>query len=220
MDWEEHAARGEARYLDGESRLPDEPDARQRQLVRMAMAAGAAGLARLMQGRADDARAWLVRAAERYRESWDAAPPGSWGRPIGALKARVLAEDAAGAGYDATWTLAAVPEDEPSPIGEYAAVLALLVLGRDAQASERAEPLRSAEGFPSDVGDALAALARGDGPAYADAAASVLRSFEERDAYLEDIPVADTVLVLEHLAAARGLAAGFRSPLLPPAPSG
>src|SRR5687767_2928790 len=99
MDWEEHAARGEARYVDGEGRLPDEPDARQRQLVRMAMAAGAAGLARLMQGRADDARAWLVRAAERYRESWDAAPPGSWGRPIGALKARVLAEDGAGAGY-------------------------------------------------------------------------------------------------------------------------
>ena len=93
MEWDEHAARGRARYLDGESRLPDDPDARQRQLVRMAMAAGAVGLARLMQRRDDDAREWLVRAAERYRESWDAAPPGSWGRPIGALKARVLARD-------------------------------------------------------------------------------------------------------------------------------
>jgi hypothetical protein len=43
----------------------------------------------------------------------------------------------------------------------------------------------------------------------------VLASFEERDAYLEDIPVADTVVVLEALAARRGLAAGLRSALLP-----
>ena len=62
---------------------------------------------------------------------------------------------------------------------------------------------------------ALAALARRDGAAYADAAALVLRSFEERDAYLEDVPVADTVLVLEALAERRGLAAGLNSRLLP-----
>ena len=29
------------------------------------------------------------RAAERYRESWPDAPPGSWGRPIGAMKSRL-----------------------------------------------------------------------------------------------------------------------------------
>ena len=43
----------------------------------------------------------------------------------------------------------------------------------------------------------------------------MLVSFEEREAYLEDIPVADTVVVLETLAAGRGLAAGLTSPLLP-----
>ncbi len=43
----------------------------------------------------------------------------------------------------------------------------------------------------------------------------MLASFEERDAYLEDIPVADTVAVLERLAAERCVAAGLRSPLLP-----
>ncbi len=216
MGWDEHAERGERRYADGAARLPDEPDARQRQLVRMAMAAGATGLARLMQGRDDDAREWLVRAAERYRESWAAAPPGSWGRPIGALKARVLAGDAAGAGDDAAWTLEAVPSGEESPIGTYAATLALLVLGRDAEAATRAEGLRGAEGFPADVAEALAALARGDAAGFREASASVLRSFEERDAYLEDLPVADTVLVLERLAENRGFAAGLRSTLLPP----
>jgi hypothetical protein len=43
----------------------------------------------------------------------------------------------------------------------------------------------------------------------------VLRSFEERDAYLEGIPVADTVIVLEALAEPRGIAVRPSSPLLP-----
>jgi hypothetical protein len=43
----------------------------------------------------------------------------------------------------------------------------------------------------------------------------VLDSFETRDAYLEDIPVADTVLVLQALAARRGLEAALSSELLP-----
>jgi hypothetical protein len=43
----------------------------------------------------------------------------------------------------------------------------------------------------------------------------VLESFETRDEYLEDMPVADTVLVLQALAARRDLAANLTSPLLP-----
>ena len=43
----------------------------------------------------------------------------------------------------------------------------------------------------------------------------MLESFETRDEYLEDIPVADTVLVLQALAARRELAAELESPLLP-----
>ena len=43
----------------------------------------------------------------------------------------------------------------------------------------------------------------------------MLESFETRDEYLEDMPVADTVLVLQALAARRGLAADLTSPLLP-----
>jgi len=45
----------------------------------------------------------------------------------------------------------------------------------------------------------------------------VLESFENREEYLEDIPVADTVLALQALAARRGLAAELSSPLLPEA---
>src|SRR5215216_1524835 len=87
-DWDELHARARARYEDGEARLPDAPDERQRQLTRMGNAAGAAGLSALMAHR--DGTEWFFRAAERYRESWEHAPPGSWGRPIGAIKSRIL----------------------------------------------------------------------------------------------------------------------------------
>ena len=55
----------------------------------MGNAAGGAGLALLMQGNREEASEWLHRAAEVYRESLADAPAGSWGRPIGAMKALV-----------------------------------------------------------------------------------------------------------------------------------
>ena len=218
VDWDELAAREEARYADGARRLPADPDARQRQLVRMAMAAGGAGLARLMQGRDSEAAEWLERSADRYRESWEAAPPESWGRVVGAVKARVLAADAGGASADAEWALAQLPDDGVSAIGRYAGALAALVLGDDERAASLARSLtrEPSEAFPAPVATALHALAARDAAAYAAAAREVLASFESRDAYLEDVPVADTVLVLERLADDRGLAAELESALLPP----
>jgi hypothetical protein len=217
VQWDQHAEREEDRYADAVGRLPEEPDARQKQLVRAAMAATGAGLARLMQGRGAEAAGWLTRSAERFRDSWEHAPPTSWGRPIGALKARLLAGDRQGAEADARWALGLGAEDSESPIGRYAAALALLVLGEDERALRLAALLRGepSDAFPRAVADSLAALAAGAGREYAAAVARVLRSFEEREAYLEDIPVADTVIVLEAFAEARGIAARPSSPLLP-----
>ena len=212
-DWDELGRRARERYEDGERRLPDDPDARQRQLTRMGNAAGAAGLSALMAGK--DAKEWFARAAERYRESWEDAPPGSWGRPIGALKARILAGDWDGAATDARWALEAGAGEAESPIGRYAAALAALVLGDWAQAHVHADFARIHEGFPSDVGDALATIAAEDVLGYIEAVEGVLESFETREDYLEEIPVADTVLVLQALAARRELAAELESPLLP-----
>ena len=70
--------------------------------------------------------------------------------------------------------------------------------------------------FPTHVGDALAFIAAGDVLGYQLAVEAVLESFETRDAYLEDMPVADTVLVLQALAAREGIEAELSSPLLPP----
>jgi hypothetical protein len=217
VDWERHAEREEERYQDGWQRLPEEPDPRQKQLVRIAMAAGGAGLARLMQGRLAEAAGWFARSAERYRESYDLAPPESWGRLIGAVKARVLAGDWAGAETDARWALDQRPDEGGSPIGRYTAALAALVLGEDEQASALAAELigESGEAFPRPVAEALAGLASRDSDRYAAALADVLASFESRDEYLEDIPVADTVLVLEAFAERRGIAVRPRSAVLP-----
>ena len=217
VDWAEHARREDERYRDGEARLPDaeDQDARQRQLTRMGNAAGGAGLARLMAGNTKDARDWFARAVERYRESYELAPPGSWGRPIAILKARILAGDWEGVEADARWTLEEGAAEAQSPIGRYAATLALLVLGRDQDARVLADRLRTHDDFPAPVGDALAFIAAEDPVAYVEAIEAVLESFEAREDYLEDIPVADTVVVLQALAARRGLAAELSSPLLP-----
>ncbi len=216
-DWAAHAERQVERYRDGERRLPDaaDPDSRQRQLTRMGNAAGGAGFALLMADRVAEAAEWLHRAAERYRESIVDAPPGSWGRPIGAMKALVIAADWAGAEEAARWALELGAPEAESPIGRYAGSLALLVLGRDAEARPVVASLRGRDDFPGDVADALTALASADRPAYVLAVESVLDSFESRDEYLEDIPIADTVLVLQALAARRELGAELSSPLLP-----
>jgi len=216
-DWAEHVRREAERYRDGDARLADaaDADARQRQLTRIGNAAAGAGLASLMAGDTAAAAEWFARACERYRESWDDAPPGSWGRLIAILKARILAEDWEWAERDAQWSLEQRPADAESPIGRYAATLALLILGEHERARVLADGLRTQEAFPPDVGDALATIAAGDPIGYIQSIEAVLESFEQRDAYLEDIPVADTVLVLEALAGRRGLAAELESELLP-----
>ena len=102
------------------------------------------------------------------------------------------------------------------PIGGYAAVLALLVLGRDAEAEPIAARIEEEGLDPAAVARALDALARADAAAYAEARRAVLASFESRDAFLEDVPVADTVLVLDALAVERGIGtAPLSSGLLP-----
>jgi hypothetical protein len=182
--------------------------------VLRANAAYGAGLAHLMRGDSGAAREWLDRAVGAYRDSWSDAPPGSWGRPIAAMKSRLLAGDPAE--EEARWALDAGASEADSPIGRYAAALAYLVLGDDDEARVHADAIRTRDDFPRDVGDALAMIAAGtDAVGYVEAVESVLESFETRSDYLEDVAVADTVLVLQALAERRGLHADLESDLLP-----
>jgi hypothetical protein len=194
MDWREKYEQAAARYDAGEGREHDE-----RQLVQLANAAWAAGLSLLMAGDRAGSTEWLVRAATRYRESWDAgAARDAWGRPIAAMKALLIADNACDKlSLAASWALDAGAPAAESPIGRYAGTLALLVLGRNEEAGVVAASLE--DPFPADVAAALRALAAGDGDAYAAAVGAVRQSFEDRDGYLEDLPVADTALALDAL---------------------
>jgi hypothetical protein len=227
VDWRERYERAAARYarLEATTAKPMSPgrgsppsaagagetrEHDERKLVALANAAWAAGLSLLMVGDRWGAWRWLRQAAARYRESWDAgAGTDAWGRPIGALKALLIA-DAAGREHSlpdnsvllaARWTLDVGAAEAESPVGRYAGTLALLVLGRDAEAGALTATL--GDEFPSDVAAALAALAAHDGEAFGVAVAAVRRSFEERDDFLEDMPVADTALALDALAERR-----------------
>jgi len=214
-DWEERATRARERFEEGATRLPEGADERQRQLTRMGNAAWAAGLCLLMLGRRAEADDWLLRAAETYRRSWPDAPPGSWGRPIGAMKARLIAGDLDGARIDARWALEAAAGESESPVGRYAAALALLVLEDGAAAAAIVPTLAGAESMPSAVTAALGALATGDAAGYETAIGELVADFEARDEFLEDVPVADTVLALQALAAERGFVVELTSAVLP-----
>lgn len=205
MDWKAKRAWAAAAH---ETRTVTPAGGDEREDLRLAGIAGASwaeGLAALMADDGDGAEELLRRAADEYRVSWEAAPPGSWGRPIAMLRCRLLAGDVTGARADAEAAVAAGALDAAGPIGGYCAALALLVLGRDDEAS-RVSGRIEAEGLqPVAVAQALSAIARGDGGGLDDARRAVLASFEERDAFLEDVPVADTLLVLDALGRARGL---------------
>ena len=94
---------------------------------------------------------------------------GKLGTSIGAVKARVLAGDWDGACADAEWALDVDSRHADSPIGRYAASLALLVLNQDDEALVQAASIQSRDDFPRDVADAMTALALRDADLYADA---------------------------------------------------
>jgi hypothetical protein len=210
MDWIPFADEKRLRYEEAHGDLDE------RGLVRHGNSAYAAGLGLLMAGD-PEAGEWFARAADRWRESWEAAEPhDAWGRPIGALKASLLGGDEAAVEEVARWSLELGTATSESPIGRYAAALALLALGRWAEARHIAESLRERDDFPHDVADALAFIAAHDLIGCVEAIESVVASFETREEYLEDAAVADTALVLHELARRRGIELPLPdSPVLP-----
>ena len=89
------------------------------------------------------------------------------------------------------------------------------MLGNDAAAGEVASTLQGRDDFPPPVADTLVALTARDASGYDAAIHALVADFEARSEFLEEIPVADTVLALQVLAARRGLVVSLRSSLLP-----
>lgn len=187
-------------------------DERHRELLAEALEREAEGQRRLLAGDEDGARDELRLASDRYRASWEAAPPGAYGRLVGMIKAAVLAGDAQTA---AAYVHAAVEDPPPSPTSGYALAIAGLVHGDDGMAARAAEAMRGGSEAFDRTADAILALAERDGTAYADALDAIVADFAGRADHLTGVPIADTAAMLERIAEARGLAARPSSPLLP-----
>jgi hypothetical protein len=196
------------------------------EVLRAAIAADGEAFRALLDGRHDGARERLLAAAGLYRDSYAGAPPRSFGRLVATLKSSILAGDAAPA---AAWVLDRIadaalggeygqPDSCDSPTSCYALAVASLVAGDDARAGRAAEGMREGDAAFRRTADAIAALAGGDAEAYRTAVTAIVRDFEGRDAHLTGVPIADTALMLEALAAPRGMTARVDSPLMPALP--
>ena len=214
-DWEERAARARVRYEDGAARLPEAGDESQRQLTRMGNAAWAAGLSLLMLGRGKEADEWLMAAADTYRESWPDAPAGSWGRPIGAMKSRLIAGDLDGARADARWASRKAP---PTPRARSGATQVRSPTSSSATTGPRQRTSRRSgkpRRFPTPSPRRSRRSPFGTRRATSRRSATSWPTSSPGTEYLEDVPVADTVLALQELAAARGIEVALASPVLP-----
>jgi uncharacterized protein len=159
-----------------------------------------------------DARPALRRAAERYRVSWENAPPRSFGRLVGYAKASILAGDDPG-----PYVREALGPDAGSPAAAWAVALGALAEGDDALAARAADGMRTGDDAPpfERAAAAVAALAAGDRAAYRGAVAAIVADFEARAKHLTGVAIADTALVLERLAERRLMAVHPTSPVLP-----
>ena len=167
----------------------------------------------LINGDLDAARAEFREVAGLYRQSWEAAHPGAFGRLVGMLKASVLA----GAGPEqAEYALAELADaDSESPTANYARALAALIVGEDDDARACLRAMGAGGEAFARTAAAIEALAGRDEAAYAAALGAIVRGFEQRGAHLTGVAIADTAVVLEALAARRGMHAEINSWALP-----
>ena len=190
-------------------------DGPHRDLMLKAIAREAEAHRAALAGDRDAATSAYGDAVALYRQSWEIAPPKSYGRLVGLLKAAVLGgAGAQGAAY-VRGQLAAEVAGELSPTAGYVLAVAALVAGDDAAATRFAGTMRGASAPHDRTADAIAAIAAGDAVAYRDAVGAIVDDFAARDAHLTGVPIADTAAMLEAIASERGLGAGLHGPLLP-----
>ena len=186
-----------------------------RELMIAAIAAEGVAHAALVEGDLEAARAAYADAVEKYRASWALAPPKSYGRLVGLLKAAVLGGDSEPAAEEVREALDGDEDAAGSPVASYVLAVAALILGDDDAVGPLADVMDPRGGAFERTATALRALAAGDGPAYAEAVAAIEADFAEREEHLTGVPIADTAVMLELIAAGRGLGADLDSPLVP-----
>jgi hypothetical protein len=171
--------------------------------------------AALLAGDPDAARASYAHAVEQYRASWAVAPPKSYGRLVGLLKAAVLAGQAEAAATEVRAELDGDEDAEGSPVASYVLAVAAVILGDDDEVAVRAARMEPRGDAFERTATALRAIAARDAGAYEAALTAIEADFASRDDHLTGVAIADTAVMLELLAGARGMAVKPSSPLVP-----
>ncbi|MEA2193524.1 MAG: hypothetical protein QOI73_3645 [Solirubrobacteraceae bacterium] len=190
-------------------------DGEHRELMMAAIATEGEAHAALLAGEHDAARASYARAVEQYRASWRLAPPKSYGRLVGLLKAAVLGGQAQAAATEVRGMLDGDADAEGSPVASYVLAVAALIDGDEDEVALRASRMQPRGEAFERTATALKALAARDGDAYEAALTSIEADFAARDEHLTGVAIADTAVMLELLAAERGMAVRPSSPLMP-----
>jgi hypothetical protein len=162
------------------------------------------GAQRLLLAGESDAGEAMREVAELYRRSWEAAPPRSYGRLVGMLKASVLSGDATLARDSAAYARGQIEREGDSPASCYAVALAALIEGDAAAAARAAEGMRSGSAAFGRTSEAIEALALGEEDRFRRALEEIVADFASRDEHLTGVPIADTALVLERVSALGG----------------
>jgi hypothetical protein len=167
----------------------------------------------LLRGDAARSRAAFHAGAERYRASWETAGPRAFGRLIGYLKASILSGEG---GHAAVYVRTQLDDRCDSPPACYALALAALIQGDDEVAAPAIDGMRAAEDDAfARTADALHALVHGDQDAYTIAITAIVADFAARREHLTGVAFADTAVMLERLAAPRGMAVRPASAVMP-----
>jgi hypothetical protein len=186
-----------------------------RDLMIAAIAAEGRAHAALLAGDLETARRVYAEAVDGYRASWALAPPKSYGRLVGLLKAAVIGGAARPAADEVREALRDDPDAGGSPVAAYVRAVAAVIAGDDEAVPALAATMQTRGEAFERTAAALRALAAGDGEAYAAALTAIEADFAARDAHLTGVAIADTAVMLELLAAERGLAVRPDSPLVP-----
>jgi hypothetical protein len=189
-------------------------DGEHRELMIAAIATEGEAHTALLAGDVDAARDGYARAVEQYRASWALAPPKSYGRLVGLVKAGVLGGQPATAAIEVRAALKDDLDAAGSPVASYALAVAALIDGDDDAVAALADVMVPRGGAFERTATAMRALAAGDGEAYAAALAEIEADFAARDEHLTGVAIADTAIMLELIARQRGLAAQLDSPLV------
>lgn len=182
-------------------------------LLLEALEAEAVGQAALLAGDAAAATPSFAAAARRYRASYECAPPASYGRIVGMLKAAVIAGDPTDA---VAFARAALVDAGPTSTAGYARAIVGVIDGDGEGVRRGVEQMRGGDERFARAADALTAIVDRDASRYTRACQAIVTDFEQRSTHLTGVAIADTVVMLERLAERYGLSARPVSSVMPP----